>query len=297
MICRTNHVPTTDRLQEIVQSRERDFPYTAMEADISRFSGRCSPWHWHAHFEFAVIVSGSMELQTRSFHRTLHAGEAYFVNANVLHLCRAAEDAPSVRLRVQLFDRSLLAGAGFIARRFIVPVENTATLEACVFSPADPAQQRLISALENAFSAAEQEESCCELDVVQHLTAAWSALYRLISPRLKEDGEDTREEIRRAKAMLSFIHENYGNSIAVSEIAAAVGVSERECFRCFARVLDTTPKIYLAQYRIDTSMRLLAETDLSITEIAYRCGFSDSSYFGKVFRQLVGCTPRAFRQK
>lgn len=297
MICRTHHVPTTDRLREIVQNREPDFPHVAMESDLNGYAGRCSSWHWHEHFEFAVVVHGSMELQTRSFHRTLHAGEAYFVNANVLHLCRAAADAPLVRIHVHLFERSLLAGTGFIARRYITPIENTASLEACIFSPSEPGHARLIAALKEAFAAAEGDLPGHELDVVRCLTAAWSELYLHMLPQLKQGGEDAREDIRRTKAMLSFIHEHYSQPITVSEIASAVGVSERECFRCFAHVLDTTPKTYLARHRIDVSMRMLAETDLSITEIAYHCGFANSSYFGKVFRQLAGCTPREFRRK
>lgn len=297
MICRTHHVPTTDRLQEIVQSRERDFPYVAMESDLNRFEGLCSPWHWHDHFEFAMIINGSMELQTRGFHRILQAGEAYFINSNVLHLCRAAEDQPLVRLHVQLFDRSLIAGTGFIARRYIAPIENAASLEACTFNSDEAQGKALCSALQEAFAAAELDTPGSEMDIVRCLIKAWSLLYRQVSPALKAGNADVREEVQRTKAMLNYIHENYSQPITIRKIAAAAGVSERECFRCFAGVLDTTPRAYLSQYRIAMSMRLLAESSMNITEIAYACGFSNSSYFGKVFRQLTGCTPKEFRKE
>ena len=54
---------------------------------------------------------------------------------------------------------------------------------------------------------------------------------------------------------------------------------------------------YIRKLRIDRARQLLAEqTDLSLAEIAYKCGFSDYNYFITVFKKMVGAPPIAYRQ-
>ena len=83
----------------------------------------------------------------------------------------------------------------------------------------------------------------------------------------------------------------------MDQIAAAAGICERECFRCFSDIMNTTPMEYLNRHRIVTAARMLAEGGHSVGEIAEACGFSTSSYFGKVFRQKMGCTPSEYRRE
>lgn len=52
---------------------------------------------------------------------------------------------------------------------------------------------------------------------------------------------------------------------------------------------------YLLSFRIEKSLPLLVDQQLSITEISNLCGFSSSSYYTKVFREHMGCTPTAYQ--
>lgn len=296
MIYHPQFTPTTDRMREILQSREQDFPYTAMDADLSRYPGRCTPWHWHACFEFGVLAEGVLQLRTQKGARCVRAGEGYFINANVLHMNRAAHAGAGARICAQLFERSLIAGTGLIGRRYVAPVENCVALETMVFSPEDAAGRAMLAELNAAFDAAERDDSGHELRVCAHLNAAWGMLIDMAGDLLREGAGSAGEESARMKAMLTYIHENYGKSVSVRQIAEAGGVCERECFRDFARMLDVTPMLYLARHRVGVAARALTETDAPVARIAEDCGFSDSSYFGKVFRQILGCTPGKFRK-
>ena len=62
-----------------------------------------------------------------------------------------------------------------------------------------------------------------------------------------------------------------------------------------SNVLHTTPGAYLQQYRIRQACRLLAETQQPLGEIGYACGLGSASYFGKQFREVMGCTPSVYR--
>ena len=53
--------------------------------------------------------------------------------------------------------------------------------------------------------------------------------------------------------------------------------------------------VYLTQKRVERAQEMLAQTDLSLSEIAYATGFSDQSHLARHFRHLLGTTPREFR--
>lgn len=286
-----------ERNMEVVQNRERDFPYNAMAAELARYPGHGTPWHWHDHFEVSLVHSGTAEIFTQRGKLVLHEGEGYFVNANVLHLCRTQNADPQVCMHSQLFDRSLLSGTGLIARRYIAPIENCVDLEIVKLEPDVEQHVHILEAAKAAFAAAKGDAPGYEIFVTAHLCALWGELFQLVQPEIARAQGQPREDAVRAKAMLSFIYENYMQPISVRRIADAAGICERECFRCFKQMLGTTPMLYLTEHRVAMAARALAETDASVGEIAENCGFSNSSYFGKVFRQIMHCTPVEYRKR
>ena len=296
MILYTNSVPLTPRQRELVRIQSPDFPYSAMEGELTRYPNRGALWHWHDYFEFAVIHRGLVELDLEQESMLLREGDGYFVNANVLHQLIAAPGSDCGCTHTQLFDGVLLSGAGLIGRRYIGPIESCAALNARILRAHDPADQPVLAALNTAFSAAEEDAEGYELEVCAQLCRAWALLYRRSVPALQGGGAP-RESSLRLKAMLSFIHENYARPIRVRDVADAAGVCERECFRCFTQSLDLTPTAYLTRHRVDAAARLLRESSMSAAEIAAACGFSDASYFGKVFRRAFGCTPAQYRRQ
>lgn len=96
------------------------------------------------------------------------------------------------------------------------------------------------------------------------------------------------------KAM-DFIRANLGRQINVSEVSMALGVSREHLTRLFRQYLDVTPRNYIEKERLYTSLGLLRETELGVKQIAYRCGFSSASQFGRVFRRIMKDTPGNYR--
>lgn len=104
--------------------------------------------------------------------------------------------------------------------------------------------------------------------------------------------QDTRNSVRRA---IAYIHEHYMEPIARKEIAAHVNLSPRHLDRCFCEEMDLTPIAYLNRFRLRQARRLLLDNVLNISEIAAAVGFSDSSYFCRVFKRDVGISPSDYR--
>lgn len=297
MVRHPRSVPMTGDLKEIVQGDEQDFPYVAMEARIELYPERQTPWHWHEYFETGVVSGGTMELCTREGRVEIQPGEGYFLNANVLHKSIIGGKEKRVTCYSQLFDREIVASSGLASRRYVSTIENCVALEMLHFKPEDAQQKRIIDALQAAFSAAEADDVGYELLVAAHLSEAWAGIFRMSEKHISQTAGVHREDVVRAKAMLSYINDHYNQAISVREIAASAGICERECFRCFNEVLKTTPMLCLNRRRISVASKALLEGDTSIGEIAEKCGFSNSSYFGKVFRKIMDCSPAEYRRK
>ena len=101
---------------------------------------------------------------------------------------------------------------------------------------------------------------------------------------------------RRLRRAIEFMHDNFGSEIALEEIAGAAYLSEYHFARLFKQITGVTPHVYLANLRLDRARKLLAETTLSISEIASTVGYQSQSHFTKVFKSITGVTPRAYRE-
>lgn len=100
---------------------------------------------------------------------------------------------------------------------------------------------------------------------------------------------------RRIRRAVELMHAHLDRELPLDELAAAAYLSSFHFARLFKKLTGTTPHAYLTALRTQRAQRLLAETDLSITEIGARVGYSGSSSFAKAFREATGLSPREFR--
>jgi AraC family transcriptional regulator len=101
---------------------------------------------------------------------------------------------------------------------------------------------------------------------------------------------------RRIRRAVELMHTHLDCELPLEEIAAAAYLSPFHFARLFKKLTGASPHAYLAHLRQTRAQTLLAETDLSVTDISQRVGYGSSSHFTKAFRQATGFTPRGFRQ-
>jgi signal transduction histidine kinase/DNA-binding LacI/PurR family transcriptional regulator/AraC-like DNA-binding protein len=94
-----------------------------------------------------------------------------------------------------------------------------------------------------------------------------------------------------------YIQHNYNRSFSLVELSETIGVSRSYLSRIFKMDTGVSLWDYLNRFRIQKAKELLLLTDESITAIAADVGYEDISYFSRVFREIAGCSPRAFRQQ
>ncbi len=86
-------------------------------------------------------------------------------------------------------------------------------------------------------------------------------------------------------------------SLSILKVASSLGISAGHLSRIFKRTTGVTLERYLMIRRVETAKRLLLEPLENVSNVAERCGFSDSAYFARVFRKVAGCSPREYRDE
>jgi AraC-like DNA-binding protein/ligand-binding sensor protein len=94
-----------------------------------------------------------------------------------------------------------------------------------------------------------------------------------------------------------FIWENYTHKISLQEIADASGLSAPYFSTIFKNEMGENLSSYLNRLRVGKAATMLAETDLTLNEIAGSCGFEDQSWFSKIFKTYTGISPGKYRER
>ncbi len=118
------------------------------------------------------------------------------------------------------------------------------------------------------------------------------------TPRLSEDLELSRVGLidRRIRRSIELMHTQLDQDLTLKSLAAASYLSPFHFARLFKKLTGTSPHNYLAGIRATRAQLLLAETDLSVTQVGARVGYLSGSHFTKAFRIATGATPREFRK-
>ena len=102
---------------------------------------------------------------------------------------------------------------------------------------------------------------------------------------------------RQLGAALDYIGDNLSSGLSLAEISRQVNLSERHFSRLFREATGLPPYRYVIRQRVEKAKELLANTDLSVGEVAVTCGFSHQGHLARHFAGLVGTSPVRFRRE
>lgn len=282
--------------QKKQKHHQPQFPCSAYYTDWHTGGIEGVPWHWHQELEFMTLIQGHVQVQFAEQTAELQEGDGFFCNTRSLHrITMKACDACCVNSLV--FDARLISGGPgtIFDEKYIYPLLSARTFSGLALYQSDPIHKKILLHIKAAHTDCREEKTGYEYDVRYHLSKAllliWEKNESDLSPALQ--GTPQIERIRR---MLDYVHIHYASSITVSDLAAAANICERECQRCFQKLLRQSPMDYVQQYRIQMAGKLLLETQDSILNIGLATGFSNPSHFCKVFRSYMHCSPAGFRR-
>lgn len=115
--------------------------------------------------------------------------------------------------------------------------------------------------------------------------------YILLENMLRPGSDESTEKA------IAYINENLDKPLSVHSIAKSVGVSKSALYRSFHVQIGYPIGRYINKRRVEKATEMLADTRLSIEEIALRVGFADGSYFSKTFKKEMGVPPFKYRKE
>lgn len=104
------------------------------------------------------------------------------------------------------------------------------------------------------------------------------------------------DDSRRILKVKNFISKNYMDELRLPELASLAGMSSSAFSRFFKLHTGRNISEYIIDLRLGYAARMLVDTDKSISEIGFDCGFNNLSNFNRIFKKKKGCSPSEFRE-
>ena len=255
--------------------------------------------HRHDFIEIVVVLSGHAVHVTGDAHHHVQAGDVLVIDSRRSHAYEKTRSLNIVNLliREDVFretEKELGSLPGYHALFTLEPVrwqqkEFTSHLRL----QADDLKQIItwIDALED------ETRKISEGGLL--LSRSWIILIiGLLARRYGRNAAHAPRLEMRLGRVLSWIEQHACEKLTMTDLAQQAAMSERTFLRRFREATGCSPIDYVIRARIRRAVELLTARDphLSITEIAFRCGFQDSNYFSRQFRKMTGTNPRAFHQ-
>lgn len=120
---------------------------------------------------------------------------------------------------------------------------------------------------------------------------------KALTKTLEGEEEPSNEKINPLlEKIIHLVKENYTNPLySLAEFTQDMGMSKSTLCRRMKAITDKTAMEILTEYRLNKAKKLLADGDMSVSEVAYAVGFNDPSYFSRRFKQAFGESPKSAR--
>lgn len=252
--------------------------------------------HWHEDFEFLVITEGGADFHINERTYRIFEGEMLFVNSNLLHSATSIENMPCSFFAI-VFNPALLGGYSndIIQQKYITPVLKAELSFPECMKPTEECGERIISILYDIKNLYFKKENAYELQIKTKLYEIWHLLLSVSVCADKIEIKNNSYHTARIKSILEYISKRYNQKITLSELSSTFNMSEGQFCRFFKSIVKLSVINYINSYRINESVVLLQKTDKGIGEIACLVGFNNISYFNKIFRTYMHCSPTEFR--
>ena len=277
---------------ENVAYNNPDFPAYIKKGQLSSYPDFHAVSHWHDDLEFILILDGQMTYDVNGQTIFLQAGEGIFVNSRCFHY-GYSDTHTECHFICILLSPLLLSVNTYVIQHCLDPLIQNIHFPYQKLNPAIQWQNSILRDLAMIYE--NNIENVQPLMILEKTTH----IFRLLSENMNffPDQDKNAEDILALTAMIGYVQKNYPNKILLKDISSAGNCCKTKCTSLFQKYLATSPMLYLNRYRLEKAIFLLRNTTLSVTEIAYACGFSNTSYFCELFHKYYNTTPGKYRNR
>lgn len=254
-------------------------------------------WHFHPHYQLFTVIEGTGTRFIGDDIRPFSAGDTVFLAPNMPHLWRSDkayfEKDSELRTRgVVVYFAEDFLGTDFFEKPEMRSIKQLFVSASRGLDIAGKTQKNIIKELKELTMLKGFEGILRLLSILQKLSLSAECM-----PIASFGYENMHKvsETERMRIVHEYVLKHYKEKISLAAIAQLTNMTEAAFCRYFKNRTNKTFSEFVSEIRIGQACQLLANKQLSITQICYESGFNTLSNFNAQFKALKGQTPRAFR--
>jgi AraC family transcriptional regulator len=230
-----------------------------------------SDWHYHENPYFALILQGGSTECRKNGSMECLPGHAYFYQPDYIHRNKGYQPA-SRNFNVE-FDKAFLPEMGLQPDR----------VNGLLYKP-DPRLKLLLVQLFREYKHHQATAPMAIQALSVELVTSITKDYCTINPPIW------------MQRILEILNDHWAENISLKELSAIIDVHPVTIARYFPKYAHCSLGAYIRKIRVEKSLSLIRATNLTLTEIAYQCGFADQSHFIRTFKHHTHFLPNDFRR-
>lgn len=250
-----------------------------------------APITWHEQLEILVFLAGSGTCVCDCRRIPCGAGDIILINPCEPHTVECASG--TLRYHCLMIDPSLYDRRDDVcSMRYL----NAVTERKVRFNNSVGDNSDIRSLIEEILEESLERETGCELVIKGDILRLFAELYR--HEQMCDSVQVGKSyDMDQLTPAMRYIADHYASDVTLADLAGACCMNASYFCRRFHTLTGRTAMSYLNEYRLSKAQAMLMNTSKSVSEIAQTTGFSDSSYFTRVYRALYGMSPSEARKK
>lgn len=256
---------------------------------------------YHDYFEITYIHHGAGVFHVEDKDYPVETGDVFVIDNTEFHWLESRDPERMKVIAIYFLPELIYRPGGdplafdllrpFLDRRIAFPHRIAA---------ADLRNDRIVDLIARMFTEANEQSEFHQLAIKNALSDILLSLlryYKTHTRPARNGARARRDDFERLRTVIQFLQQNFGTKIALADAARVAGMSA--CYFCkfFKRNAGMTFTNFLLRTRIDKAKELLIQSPKTVIEIAFDVGFENHSYFDRIFKRFVQCSPTQFRKR
>ena len=247
--------------------------------------------HYHPYYEIYFLISGKRKYFFQNKIFNLIKGDVIIIKPNEAHKAIAYDNS-----QFDEYERYLI---NMDEELFLSIIKSNKSLAALLKKEIISVKPQILNEMIDILKKVERETSFHDeiycSSVKNHLERIFINLY--LNDSYDTVNRHVLKNDMRLNDAIEYIAANYNKRITLKECADICYMSESYFTKIFHRIIGIGFKNYLNAIRVQKACEYLTGSDLSISEISESVGFDSSSYFGTVFKNTMGVSPKEYRKE
>ncbi|MCR5469193.1 MAG: helix-turn-helix domain-containing protein [Lachnospiraceae bacterium] len=260
-------------------------PYNIRLTQIKKFN-----LHWHSYIEVYYAKKGSIRLQTGDYSFRLDEGHICFIDSNTIHSVNRTDSENQVMILQIPIDK----GRPFFALK---QYKFNSTAYLADFSKDLAPLEELQNLMENMYRESQLKMAGYSQVILGYINTFFGLLirrYYLIEK--KEEDYIAESNLNRLSEIIEYLDEHYTDKLSLKQLSEELHMNYYYLSHFFKDTAGISFQDYLNNLRIDKSLSLLTESNMSITDIALNTGFPNIKAYTTAFQKKFGILPSGYRK-